>query len=403
MKRRVLLLMLIMVLISISGCKRRSNEVEEVEQKQVEVKYNNLDKDKLFNVLSKMASIKYYGDITKDDLKEVMNNEDIEQSISILKSNIGNDYIDITEDVEDYINIYEDREESIKNNPDKTYAEYKSRMSKLIENSGNIEQSVVENKFEEDNINEEEYIDDEDVEIREDMRYDLVLPDGTVIWKGMSAKQAKIADKEDIEKYKEAVKEYNIELEKIINKDSGIESQSYNNKGLKATNMVSYSSKSKVIKCTTDANILSKDEWEESYRHYDKNIDNRITKEGDRYLVYYSSLSDVDIEDGYVTLKIHGFDFDLELDNKFGGSVSKGDTDYLYTVSSYEIMDNGHCKINMISDINEFSIEFNIDDKGIIVDGVILTKGIMVGVNENYEEDEYTNGMDADALLDSIE
>lgn len=383
MKKKTVL-SLIVAIILVGGCAKIKDETPDSNVNIENTRENyklSFDKEDLKSFLSKIASVKYYGDITEEEeLNKFMSEDDAKEAEKLLMSTIGKDYIDITSDIKDYIEIKEDKENSIKNNPDKSYNEYKKRMQLLENNTDDadtgyaIENEIDTNGDDEDNENEI---------LIHDMQIDLILPDGTVIWKGLSKRQAQIADEYDKQKYKEACKKYNLELEKILNEEeSGVTNQSYNNIGGGIVKLSNTKHSFNIIK----NDIMTKKEWEEAYKPYPDTIDKRITKEGDKYYIYYKDLSEDERISGVVILNVFGFDFEVDVSQeKFGGTASKGNEEYLYEVTSYNYYDNGNCEVTLSSMSNSFDIGFNIGTDGKIIDGLNVAKAVYAGIGEDID------------------
>ena len=400
--RQKKLLSLVLVIILLGGCAKIKDETPDSNVNIENTRENyklSFNKEDLKYFLSKIASVKYYGDITEEELNKFMSEDDAKEAEKLLMSTIGKDYIDITSDIKDYIEIKEDKENSIKNNPDKSYTDYKKRME-ILENKNNSDDTdigyIIENELNTSD-NEEENADEM---LIHDMQIDLILPDGTVIWKGLSKRQAQIADEYDKQKYKEACKKYNIELEKILNEEeSGVTNQSYNNIGGGIVKLSNTKHSFNIIK----NDIMTKEEWEEAYKPYPDNIDKRITKEGDKYYIYYKDLSEDERISGVVILNVFGFDFEVDVSQeKFGGTASKGNEEYLYEVTSYNYYDNGNCEVTLSSMSNSFDIGFNIGTDGKLIDGLNVTKAICAGIGE-YKDNTNSEESGEDLLNEAID
>lgn len=401
MKKRYMSLAITCLVVAslFTGCNNKNYKDSKVNTKTSQQKKLNYDEDSLKDVITKMANTKYYGGISLADLAKFMSTEDANDAYNLL-SDTGKNYIDITLDIQDYIKIKEDRDKDIKNNPDKTYAEYKKRMSNQADNGYDADTGF---ETYEDEPSGDDSDSDKQIMIK-GMQKDLILPDGTVIWKGISKRQAKIADADDIKKYKKACEEYNNKLAEILEQEeeSGVENQSYK-KSSKSLGVTLCSTRS--VKHIN--NMMTKKEWEDAYKPYPNTMDERITKEGDKYYVYYDSLSEDDKTNGFVVLDIYGFNYELDVStDKFGGVAAKNNDDYLYEIGSYTFYDNGNCEITLSSNQNSFDIGFNIGDDSKMVDGVSVAKAIKSGIDglidETDEEDSNTE-TGKDLLNDAIE
>ena len=392
----------VIMCLTATGCSKSSDvntsetETTEVNSEETEdeksVKYNT---DDLISGVQSIANYAYNGSIEDSEILKVVKESELDDCRDIIEGSRSSksDYIDVTSDIQNYSRLKKERDNEIKNNPDKSYAEYKKRMEKLYNDR-------VGEEVEADDVMEDGDVSDSKENIEEAlvqaMMKDIVLPDGTVLWKGMTRRRAEQADDYDKQEFNDALDELYKYYEKA---NSGeVEQQSYRGTSNNSGGVISLSSTqnsctnirvgSSIIRNDAEIDIMSKKEWEEQYTPYSDKIDERIVKDGDTYKVYYSSLTEEDIMSGQVELSVYGFTFRVDVDtDEFGEEVAKGNDDYKFEVSDWKVFDDGHCEMVITSNTNVYNLKFDLDENGKVVNGIGVVQAIITGTDFGVEEE----------------